>query len=69
MLEKLRQFVESERSKELVILEAMGVDPDSFENEIDSDRASAFRVTAYNAVLSKIDELLSREADSKNSED
>jgi hypothetical protein len=35
----------------------MGIDPEKFESELDSERASAFRVTAYNDVLNYIDEL------------
>ena len=57
MLEKLKKLVEAEKEKDLTVLEIMGVDPDLFESELDSARASAFRVSAYNDVLKYIEEI------------
>lgn len=57
MLEKLKKLIEAEKEKDERILEIMNVDPDVFEKEMDSARASAFRISAYNDTLKYIGEL------------
>lgn len=57
MLEKLKKLIEAEKEKDERILEIMNIDPDVFEKEMDSARASAFRISAYNDALKYIGEL------------